>query len=223
VVLHPHGKTLTTEFKTPTLKQCPHLNDRNSNGMADSVWVVRTTDYASGFGSGVSLEGSLGASAVTFSGTSFFTFFFSASLGLTTVPVGGRRPLARSFRTSFFLFLLLARSRSFSRLGIVPSSFKVIAQSAKRTATSNHNISKIIKPILGRAPDPKLSGLCSGSPGESAQAADFVHDLVGQEGRIRLSFRKKGRTDPYFHAPSPAHPFPISNAHRDERDSLPEV
>ncbi len=137
----------------------------------------------------------------------------------------GKRPLARSFCLSFFRFLsscmfpILFTSWHSSP----PSISKVIAQSAKRTATSNHNISKIIKPISDRAPGSKalcaiLCGIIRANPHKR-----LISSMILWVKRVAsdLSLRKKGRTDPYLHPSSPSYPSSISNAHRNEWDPLP--
>ena len=170
-------------------------------GIEHSVKILLTTRFAiqacPSPVDGSSFGASGGASFITFSG-----FFFSASL---TLPFGlstaDKRPLIRSFFLSFIRFLLLASSRSFSRLGI-DTSF-----SNSDFGMSEYGIHEgnYILNFYSRTPQSATSqriSLCT--LGQSAEMTDFLHRSTRQEDGIRFLLCKKGRTNANLHSSSPS-------------------
>lgn len=131
---------------------------------------------------------------VSFAGA-FSCFFFSPSFTLTTG--GPKSPLARSFLLSLLRFLLLARTRSFSRLGIITSF-----SNSDFGMRSAELMKGMIFKFLFRIPQSAIRNLLC-TLGQSTQTTDLLHRLMSQGNGIGLLLCKERRANAYFYAPSP--------------------
>ncbi len=138
---------------------------------------------------------------ISFAGA-FSGFFFSPSFAaLAGCP---KSRFARSFLLSFFLFLLLAISRSLSRLGMVTSLLREFVVISPVVNSSARRIAKNYETTGLRNDKTVISELRALTYGQSTQMANFFHGLMGQWNGIGLLLCKERAADTYLHLPSPS-------------------
>jgi len=152
---------------------------------------------------------------VSFAGA-FSSFFFSLSFTVTTGDA--RSSLARSLLFSLLRFLLLASSRSFSRLGIMNSSFS----NSDFGMRSAELMKEMIFKFLFRIPQSAIRNLLC-TLGQPTESADFLHRSMSQGNSIGLPLCKESSANTYFHLPSPSRPLSISNAYRNKRKGISQL